>query len=145
MNAQRFLYIFYGILLTCAVLIRPTRTASLPLSLSLTCTQRHSTNVCCRPAKWTDLIIFYLGNYITHAGTAKGLPGQSPLGSAFIIVTALLFPMSGAIRGVRAIFTRAVFADTELQTAARAGALCMVVEDPYVGSDNIRRHSQSNL
>ena len=38
--------------------------------------------------------------------------------------------MSGALKGIRAIVSKATFADTDLQTAARAGALCMVVKVP---------------
>lgn len=85
-------------------------------------------NVICRPAKWTDVVVFYLGNYIAHAATTLSLPGQSPLGLVFVILAALFFPISGVFRGFRAISTMAIFAETELQTAARAGALCMVVE-----------------
>lgn len=46
----------------------------------------------------------------------------------FVILAALFFPISGVLRGFRAISTLAIFAETELQTAALAGALCMVVE-----------------
>ncbi|KAF4629698.1 hypothetical protein G7Y89_g8442 [Cudoniella acicularis] len=85
-------------------------------------------NVICRPAKWTDIVVFYLGNYIAHAATTLSLPGQSPLAVVFSIAAALFFPVSGVFRGFRAIYTLAIFAETELQTAARAGALCMVVK-----------------
>lgn len=84
-------------------------------------------SVICRPAKWTDIVIFYLGNYLAHAATTLSLPGQSPLGLMFVIAAALFFPISGVFRGFRAISTLAIFAETELQTAARAGSLCMVV------------------
>ena len=87
-------------------------------------------NLCCRPAKWTDILIFYLGNYFAHAATTKSLPGESTIGGIITVFTALLFPTSGVVRGTRAIYSRAIFADTDLQTAARAGALCTVVKDP---------------
>ncbi|PMD28625.1 hypothetical protein NA56DRAFT_683959 [Hyaloscypha hepaticicola] len=102
---------------------------ALPLT-SAQATNSTSTNpnVICRPAKWTDVVVFYLGNYVAHAATTLNLPGQSPLGVVFVILAALFFPISGVFRGFRAISTLAIFAETELQTAARAGALCMVVE-----------------
>lgn len=43
------------------------------------------------------------------------------------IICSLLFPVSGVKRGVNAIYQRAIFAKTPLETAAKAGALCMVV------------------
>jgi hypothetical protein len=84
-------------------------------------------NLFCRPALWTDILIFYAGNYIAHAATTKTSPGQSSLGCAITIAFALLFPTSGILRGFRAIFSGAIFAETELRTAARAGALYMVI------------------
>ncbi|KAK6339985.1 hypothetical protein TWF730_001762 [Orbilia blumenaviensis] len=57
------------------------------------------------------------------------MPGQSTFNSILIILFSLLFPSSGILRGIHAIRSRAIFADTELQTAARSGALCMVIED----------------
>ena len=77
-----------------------------------------------------DLVTFYLGNYIAHAATTKSLPGESTFERFCTIVATLLYPVSGAIRGASAIVSGAIFADTDLQTAARAGALCMVVEEP---------------
>jgi hypothetical protein len=113
--------------------------ATLPpatLPPGLTCTKWGQQNVCCRKAAWTDLLTFYLGNYVAHAVTTKNLPGQSIGGSIFAIVAALFWPMSGALRGVRFILSGAVFANTELQAAARAGALCMVVQDPKANLDD---------
>lgn len=86
-------------------------------------------NIVCRPAKWTDILIFFVGNYLAHAATTKTMPGQSPLTSCRVILAALLFPTSGVFRGFGAIRTRAIFAETELQMAARAGALCMIIKD----------------
>jgi hypothetical protein len=113
----------------------PTTLQPATLPPGLTCTKWGQQNVCCRKAAWTDLLTFYLGNYVGHAVTTKNLPGQSIGGSIFAIVAALFWPMSGALRGVRFILSGAVFANTELQAAARAGALCMVVQDPKSNLD----------
>lgn len=80
----------------------------------------------CRPAKWTDILIFYLGNYAAHAATTKLFPGASVYSSTFSIIAALLFPSSGIFRGAIAISSGAIFANTELQTAAKAGAIYAV-------------------
>lgn len=86
-------------------------------------------NLLCGPAEWPDITIFFLGNYVAHAATVLTLPGESPLGAAFVVISALFSPTSGVVRGMKAIFSFAVFAKTNLQRAARAGALSIVVED----------------
>ena len=97
----------------------------------------------CRPAKWTDVAIFYLGNFIAHAATIRSLPGESPLGVAITIVVALLFPTSGVIRGFKAIQSLAIFRKSDLCRAARAGALCTMIRraeekpKPIVRKDSV--------
>lgn len=81
----------------------------------------------CRPAAWTDILIFFLGNYVAHAATVVSTPGQSTLVTVFVIVMALLFPGGGVRTGMTAIRSLAKFASSDLQMAARAGALYAVV------------------
>lgn len=81
----------------------------------------------CTPSKWTDVAKFLLANYIAHAATLKSLPGESTSSVLRNIVCSLLFPVSGVIRGVKAICQCATFAKTPLEAAAKANALCMVV------------------
>ncbi len=83
----------------------------------------------CQPASWLDITIFFLGNYVAHAATVINEPGQSPFMTLVNIILALLVPGAGILTGVSAILSRAILAPTSLQCAARAGALCMVVED----------------
>ncbi|KAF2468299.1 uncharacterized protein BDR25DRAFT_357593 [Lindgomyces ingoldianus] len=80
----------------------------------------------CRSARWTDVLIFYLGNYAAHAATTKRSPGESVYSSINSIIAALFFPTSGVVRGTKAILSGAIFANTELQTAAKAGAIYAV-------------------
>ncbi|KAK3326180.1 putative pogo transposable element [Apodospora peruviana] len=89
----------------------------------------------CRPATWTDIIVFYLGNYVAHAATVTSRPGQNTLSTIFTIIVALLFPGGGVRKGVAAIFSLAKFGATDLQVAARAGALCAVVKAPAGGDE----------
>ena len=81
----------------------------------------------CLPTKWTDVIIFFLGNYFAHAGTVRSIPGRSMSQSFFAMLGALFFPVSGVTHGARGIFSLAILAKTDLQVAARAGALCKVM------------------
>ena len=130
--------VLIGVIVAMSILAK-----SLPLS-SATISKRISDhgnpNLICLPTKWTDIVIFLLGNYIAHAATVKSNPGESTKSTVANVVGALLFPTSGVFRGVSAIASLGIFAKTPLQTAARAGALCMVVRTkkwrPLPGNTN---------
>jgi len=95
-------------------------------------TNHGNPNLVCFPAQWTNVVIFFLGNYATHAATVITVPGSSILSTFLRVSFALCFPGSGASIGIQAILSWAVFAPTDLQKAARAGALCHVVRtDEY--------------
>lgn len=83
-------------------------------------------NLFCRPSKWTDVAVFLLGNYVAHVATIHSSPGQSTLETILFSITALFLPAAGILKAFQAIGSRAIFADTELQRAARAGALFVV-------------------
>ncbi|OIW33103.1 hypothetical protein CONLIGDRAFT_666471 [Coniochaeta ligniaria NRRL 30616] len=80
----------------------------------------------CVPPVWHDYIVFYFANYFAHAMTVVTHPGQSPWEIAILVISALLFPASGASRAIDAILRHAAFKRNVLQRAADAGALCMV-------------------
>lgn len=84
----------------------------------------------CTPPKWTDILIFYLSNYLVHVITVQTYPGESNISVVLAQVAAFLFPTSGIIRGLNRIVRLAVLEKDPLLRAARAGALCMVVRDP---------------
>jgi hypothetical protein len=81
----------------------------------------------CGRTKWTDVLIFFLGNYIAHAATVVQSPGSSNEASCLKVIYALLFPVTGVNKGLWSIFSLATFSKTDLQTAAKAGALVKVV------------------
>jgi hypothetical protein len=83
----------------------------------------------CRTPSWQDIIIFYLGNYVAHTATVMSTPGQSIWVSISTAAYVLVFPGAGIYRAIQAITSGAIFAPTELQQAARAGAIYMVVRD----------------
>lgn len=89
-------------------------------------------NLLCTPTKRLDVLIFFLANYFAHAATVKALPGEKTMDLAFIVFLAITFPFSGVARGLEAIVRHASFyrgVHSDLQTAVRAGALCIVVRD----------------
>src|SRR5262245_12772304 len=88
---------------------------------------RDNCTLLCKPASWTDIVVFFLGNYLTHVATVISEPGQGILSTVIMSLAALLFPGAGIAKAMNAIISFAIFAPTELQRAARAGALCMVV------------------
>ncbi len=91
-------------------------------------TSDHGTSgLLCTPNRWTDIVIFYLANYAAHAATTRSLPGEYTYQFAIVVITALFFPAAGAYRGILGITSLAIFGKTDLEKAARAGALCMVV------------------
>ena len=80
----------------------------------------------CFPAKWSDVAVFFIGNYVAHAATTVTSPGLPPLRTFVKISGALLFPISGISSGLYVIFSLPIFGSTDLKKAARAGALCCV-------------------
>jgi hypothetical protein len=117
------LWVFFLFIIPVAV-AENTTTIVLPSGYS----NHDDPNLLCRAAVWSDVVIFFLGNYVAHAATVISLPGESGLGSALVIISAVFFPSSGVYRGLRAISSCAVFGKTELQKAARAGALYTIRE-----------------
>ncbi|KAJ7909938.1 hypothetical protein B0H13DRAFT_2192607, partial [Mycena leptocephala] len=85
----------------------------------------------CTPTRWTNILAFFLGNYIAHAATVVSIPGEQFVDYVYIMVMALLFPTAGIVRGLDAIFRGAVFAQNDLMCAARAGALCMLIRTDH--------------
>lgn len=98
-------------------------------------------NLLCTPTKWSDIAVFFLANYVSHAATVKSLPGEPVIPAFIALVFALLFPVSGISRGLDAIRQKGVFCDNPVEAASRAGALCTVVRSsewkPQIG-DKVR-------
>lgn len=84
-------------------------------------------NLLCKPANVADILLFLVGNYIAHVATTRVEPWEGTAEYVLAVLAALLLPGSGIIRGLRAIISRARFATTDLETAARASALCTLV------------------
>jgi len=104
----------------------PLQNITLPLPAG---TSNHGTpGLLCTPTRWTDIVLFFLFNYVAHAATVLTRPGERPVDSIVSIAACLLFPVLGLYRGIEAIFSGAIFVKKDdLRKAARSGALCMVV------------------
>jgi hypothetical protein len=84
----------------------------------------------CAPISWTSIAVFYVANYVAHAATIHTVPGEATNSIMRSVLSALFFPTAGIARGLNAIFRCAMYkimTESELQGAARAGALCMVI------------------
>jgi len=76
-----------------------------------------------------DIAIFISINFMTHAATVIKYPGESGVSYFRAVVLALIFPTSGAVRGLTALVRRG--GTGVLEKATRAGALCMVVRSEF--------------
>jgi hypothetical protein len=94
----------------------------------------------CRATKWTDIMAFFALNYIAHAATLKSLPGEKAPSMILNILAALFFPTSGIFRGINTLWSCAMLADSDLEVAARADALCTVIAWPPKRTDGDRRN-----
>lgn len=85
-------------------------------------------NILCTPTKWTDILLFYVVNYAAHAATVKSRPGEKKKDIIIAMLLAFICPYSGVIRGIEAISRHSILGKgNDLQKAARAAALCVVV------------------
>lgn len=81
----------------------------------------------CEPTNWYDICLFIFTNYILHALSVRSLPGENSYSSFVIKIACLLIPSTGLRRGLCLITRANAAADNDLQAAARARALCMVI------------------
>ena len=69
---------------------------------------------------------FIATNYIAHAFTVKLSPGFGRFYLVMFSVMSLFFPYFGLVEAVRNIEQLATLADSDLDTAGKAGALCVL-------------------
>jgi hypothetical protein len=94
----------------------------------------------CTPIRWYEVALFFLGNYIAHAATMRPYPGESTAEMLSSMIFALLFPPSGALRGLDAIARRAIM--IKKSPAKGSKSWCAVygyeefrLETPHWGKD----------
>lgn len=81
----------------------------------------------CRTSEWKDVARFFLLNYGLHVFTVFLTPGISTPGTLREYCLSLLIPVYGITEACEAILNCARRERDELQTALKAGALCMVI------------------
>jgi hypothetical protein len=125
------LHFFTVALLCAAVGGLPTAEPNINMTISVPpgTSDHGDPNLLCTPTKWLDILIFFFANYLAHAATVKALPGECAEDLAFAVLLAIAFPFSGVARGLEAVMRHASLYrhSNDLRTAARAGALCIVV------------------
>ncbi|KAF9067048.1 hypothetical protein BDP27DRAFT_1449288 [Rhodocollybia butyracea] len=83
----------------------------------------------CVPASIFTVLAFISANYITHAITTQAIPGERTWHTVIALATALMLPGAGAARGLNNIVRGGLMwrMDNDLNKAAAAGALCMII------------------
>jgi hypothetical protein len=116
-----------------AALISPVIAAAINNTVSLPSNVWNygDSNLLCTPAKWTDVLLFFLGNYVAHAATFVTVRCEGKADSYISSVAALLFPGYGLLRATTVIWNCPAAGKSTLEVATRAGALFMVVRSPY--------------
>ena len=88
------------------------------------------TQVWCQPTRWYDVVWFIFTNFILHALSVRSLPGEKSLTSTVFKFCCFLVPYTGVRRGLCLILRASNLAGNDLQSAASANALCMVIRSP---------------
>lgn len=120
-------------ILTGSVLLLPELVDARPASTAGNATVNSNNNdpkVHCDHTHWYDICWFFFANYILHALSVRSLPGENFYTATVFKLCCLLIPYTGLRRGLCLISRAGNFADNDLQAAARANALCMVIRKP---------------
>ena len=96
--------------------------------------------VVCSSTNWYDLVWFYFANYILHALSVRALPGENQFTSLAFKLVCLLIPYTGLRRGLCLVARASNLTRHDLQAAARANALCMVIR-----GDNWRPRNEDEI
>lgn len=101
-----------------------TPTPSTNLTIILADNDPH---IYCERTTWYSVCWFLFSNYVLHALSVRSLPGENTYSTMAFKLCCLLIPYTGLRRGLCLISRASNFAGSDLQCAARANALCMVI------------------
>ena len=129
-SSRSLLHITLSILCFLAVATsRPTQNITLQVPLGTT--NHGNADSLCIPPNSIDIASFLLFNYIAHGATVASYPGEPAFFTFSIVVAAILFPTTGVKRALNLIFRHPrLTSKSDLDVAARSGALCMLVRSP---------------
>jgi len=109
----------------------PPTSSTANVTLPAGSTNHGDPHLLCTPASWFTVASFILANFVAHSATTPFYPGERTVEKALAFATSFLFPAAGVARGLntiaRGIMVLATPGKSELQQAAAAGALCMVI------------------
>lgn len=115
---------------------RPQSTAS---NITIESNNNHDPKLHCNPTRWYDICWFFFANYLLHALSVRSLPGENFYSATVFKLCCLFVPYTGLRRGLCLISRAGNLAGNDLQAAARANALCMVIRKldwrPRVGDE----------
>lgn len=97
----------------------------------------------CHNAAWTDIALFFVGNYLAHVATVKSNPGDSTGAIFWWSLGALFVPLTGMLKANAIVRGLAIFGRTPLQKAARAGALLMVVPKKTISPSDLNHEGHA--
>lgn len=81
----------------------------------------------CEKTNRYDICWFAFSNYALHALSVRSLPGENTYSTTAFKLCCLLIPYTGLRRGLCLLSRASNFAENDLQCAARANALCMII------------------
>jgi len=140
--------IIVSLLLGYSALARPLEVpptgSTADINLPAGSTNHGDPHLLCTPASWFTVASFILANFVAHSATTPIYPGERTAEKALAFATSFFFPAAGVGRGLntiaRGIMVLATPGKSELQQAAAAGALCMVIRTkwtPALGTGSI--------
>lgn len=81
----------------------------------------------CEKTNWYDICWFFFSNYVLQALSVRSLPGENTYSTTAFKLCCLLVPYTGLRRGLCLISRASNLAGNDLQSAASANALCMII------------------
>lgn len=113
-------------LISCGLILvaegRPKPSTNLTITVD-----ENDPHVYCERTTWYSICWFLFSNYVLHALSVRSLPGENTYSTTAFKLCCLLIPYTGLRRGLCLISRASNFAGSDLQCAARANALCMVI------------------
>jgi len=126
MHSSRLAFLYTAIL----VVLQAAPVFAPPANITITVppgTSNHGNpKLLCTPLSWTDVAIFFLGNYVAHEATMLTIPGSTKRSILYRRFICLLFPAVGLQCGLSTISTFTSFGNAKLEIAKRTGVLCML-------------------
>src|SRR5271169_4416932 len=120
---------YFSLLVGVFVIATTAAPTNITISVAAGTSNHGNPNLLCTQLSWTAIVVFFLGNYVAHAATVRRVLGQSNISAIGSRITAAFLPAVGLQRGIVLIQTFAIFGDSELEVATRAGVLCMLARD----------------